>query len=104
MHARMVDLRVRPVDTQEMVRIYRTSVIPAARRQRGFGGAMLLTDPATGIGVSITMWETEDDREAGVASGYYQEQIDKFAHLLVDTPVRIHYQVNVLEQVQELTR
>jgi heme-degrading monooxygenase HmoA len=104
MHARMVDLRVRPVDTEEMVRIYRNSVMPAARRQRGFGGAMLLTDPDTGIGVSITMWETETDREAGEASGYYQEQIDKFAHLLVDTPVRKHYEVNVLEQVQELTR
>jgi heme-degrading monooxygenase HmoA len=104
MHARMVDLRVRPVDTEEMVRIYRNSVMPAARRQRGFGGAMLLTDPDTGIGVSITMWETETDREAGEASGYYQEQIDKFAHLLVDTPVRKHYEVNVLEQVQELTK
>jgi heme-degrading monooxygenase HmoA len=104
MHARMVDLRVRPVDTEEMVRIYRNSVMPAARRQRGFGGAMLLTDPDTGIGVSITMWETEADREAGEASGYYQEQIDKFAHLLVDTPVRKHYEVNVLEQMRELTR
>jgi heme-degrading monooxygenase HmoA len=104
MHARMVDLRVRPVDTEEMVRIYRNSVMPVARRQRGFGGAVLLTDPETGIGVSITMWETEADREAGEASGYYQEQLDKFAHLLVDTPVRKHYEVNVLEQLQELTR
>jgi heme-degrading monooxygenase HmoA len=102
MHARVVNLRVRPVDTKEMVRIYRDSVMPAARRQRGFGGAMLLTDPQTGIGISVTMWETESDREAGEASGYYQEQIDKFADFLIDTPVRKHYEVSVLERAREL--
>jgi heme-degrading monooxygenase HmoA len=103
-HARVVDLRVRPSDTEEMVRIYRDSVMPAARRQPGFRGAVLLTDPETGIGISVTMWETEADREAGETSGYYKEQIAKFADFLVETPVRKHYEVSVLEQVQELAR
>jgi heme-degrading monooxygenase HmoA len=102
-HARVVNLRVRPVDTKEMIRIYRDSVMPAARRQRGFEGAVLLTDPETGIGISITMWETEADREAGEASGYYKEQIGKFADLLTETPVRKHYEVSALEPARELT-
>ena len=96
MHARVVDLRVRPVDTKEVIRIYRDSVVPAAKRQKGFKGAMLLTDPDTGIGISVTMWETEAEREAGEASGYYQEQIDKFSAYLTETPVRKHYDVSVL--------
>ena len=104
MHARVVNLRVRPVDTEEMVRIYRDAVLPVARLQGGFEGAMLLTDPETGIGLSVTMWETEADREAGESSGYYQEQISKFADFLIETPVRKHYEVNVLEPVRELTR
>jgi heme-degrading monooxygenase HmoA len=104
MHARVVDLRVRPGDTKEMVRIYRDSVMPAARRQPGFRGALLLTDPDTGIGISVTMWETEADREAGEASGYYKEQISKFADFLTETPVRKHYEVSVLEQVWELIK
>jgi heme-degrading monooxygenase HmoA len=103
-HARVVNLRVRPVDTEEMVRIYRGSVMPSARRQLGFGGAMLLTDPETGIGISVTMWETEEDREAGEASGFYKEQIAKFADFLVETPVRKHYEVSVLEPARELTQ
>jgi heme-degrading monooxygenase HmoA len=102
-HARVVNLRVRPVDMEEMVRIYRDSVVPAARGQQGFGGAMLLTDPETGIGISVTIWETEADREAGEASGYYKEQIGKFADLLTETPVRKHYEVSVLERARELT-
>ena len=104
MHARVVNLRVRPVDTEEMVRIYRRSVMPSARRQPGFGGAMSLTDPETGIGMSVTMWETEEDREAGEASGFYNEQIAKFADFLVETPIRKHYEVSVLEPARELTR
>jgi heme-degrading monooxygenase HmoA len=78
--------------------------MPSARRQLGFGGAMLLTDPETGIGISVTMWETEEDREAGEASGFYKEQIAKFADFLVETPVRKHYEVSVLEPARELTQ
>jgi heme-degrading monooxygenase HmoA len=104
MHARVMDLRVRPGDTEEMVRNYRGSVMSAARRQPGFRGALLLTDPETGIGISVTMWETEADREAGEASGHYKEQIEKFSDFLTETPVRKHYEVSVLEQVWELIK
>lgn len=104
MHARVADLRVRPGDTKEMVRIYRNSVMPAARRQPGFRGALLLTDPETGIGISVSMWETEEDREAGEAGGYYKEQVAKLADFLTETPVRKHYEVSVLEQVWELVK
>jgi heme-degrading monooxygenase HmoA len=103
-HARVINLRVRPVDTEEMVRIYRTSVMPAFRRQRGSDGALLLTDPETGIGISVMMWETEADREAGESSGFYKEQIEKFSEFLIETPVRKHYDVSVLERVHELAR
>jgi heme-degrading monooxygenase HmoA len=102
-HARVMNLRVRPVDTEEMVSIYRDSVMTAYRRQPGFGGAMLLTDPETGIGISVTMWETEADRGAVEASGYYKEKIANFADLLVETPVRKHYEVSILEPARELT-
>jgi len=103
-HARVADLRVRPSDTKEMIRIYRDSVVPASRRQPGFRGALLLTDPETGIGISISMWETEEDGEAGEASGFYKEQIAKFADLLTETPIRKHYEVSVLEQVWEFVK
>lgn len=96
MHARVVDLRVRPVDTKEMVRVYREEVVPAAREQEGFEGAMLLTDPETGIAISITLWETAAEREAAVSGGFYDEKIEKFARLLAGTPVRKHYDVSLV--------
>jgi hypothetical protein len=96
MEARVVDLRVRPIDTREMVRIYKDSVLPAAKRQTGFKGALLLTDPETGVGTSVTLWEAEADREAAEASGFYKEKVEKFAELLIETPVRKHYEVGVI--------
>jgi len=103
-HANVVELRMRPLDTREMVRVYRDEVVPAARRQRGFGGAILLTDPETGIGTSITLWETEADREAAVTGGFFDEKIEKFARMLTETPVRKHYDVSVMAQVWETAR
>ena len=96
MEARVVDLRVRPMDTREMVRIYKDSVLPAAQRRTGFKGALLLTDPETGVGTSVTLWESEADWEAAEASGFYKEKVEKFAELLTETPVRKHYEVGVL--------
>jgi heme-degrading monooxygenase HmoA len=96
MEARVVDLRILPTEAKEVVRIYRDSVLPAARRQQGFKGALLLTDDETGVGISISLWETEEDREEGEANGFYQQQIRKFSELLTETPVRKHYNVGVL--------
>jgi heme-degrading monooxygenase HmoA len=96
MEARVVDLRVVPTEAREVVRIYRDSVLPAAKCQQGFKGALLLTDDETGVGISISLWETEEDREEGEANGFYQRQIRKFSELLTETPVRKHYNVGVL--------
>ena len=97
MEARVVDLRILPTEAREVVRIYRDSVLPTARRQQGFKGALLLTDDETGVGISISLWETEEDREEGEANGFYQQQIRKFSELLTETPVRKHYNVGVLQ-------
>jgi len=79
----------------EAVRIYRDSVIPAAKKQHGFKGALLLTDSITGKGYSITEWETEADMKAGETSGYYEEQIAKFGQLLTSKPIREGFQVSL---------
>ena len=86
MHGRIVSVQVKPEDLGKAVGVYRDSVIPAAKEQKGFHDALLFTDSATGRAVSITIWETEEDLLAGQASSYYQEQLAKFAELMIRTP------------------
>lgn len=93
MHGRIVSVQVKPEDLGKAVGVYRDSVIPAAKEQKGFHDALLFTDSATGRAVSITIWETEEDLLAGQASGYYQEQIAKFAELMIRTPEQEGYEL-----------
>ncbi len=95
MFSRLVTLQLQPGKTEEAVRLYRDSVIPAAKKQHGFKGALLLTDASTGKAISITEWETEADMKAGEASGYYQEQINKFGPMITSTPTREGFLVSL---------
>lgn len=86
MHARVISVQLKPGTAEEATRIYRDSVLPAARRQPGFQRATLLVDPATHRLVSITQWATEADLAASETSGYLKEQIAKLASFFA-TPV-----------------
>lgn len=88
MHARVVTIQVQAGKVEEAVSIYRDSVIPAAKQQKGFKSALLLTDPDTGKGVSITLWESEADQKASEASGYLQQQLAKIGTTFVVPPSR----------------
>ena len=93
MFARTTVMQARPETLGDAARIFNESVLPAARRQPGFKGALFLTDPATGKGMSVTLWDTEQDLKAGEASDYFRQQIAKFAPLMAGPPVRDVYQV-----------
>ena len=88
MYARTTVIQGRPETMDQATRIFSESVIPAAQQQKGFRGALFLTDPASGKGMSITLWETEEDLRAGEGSGYFREQIARFAPLLAGPPTR----------------
>ena len=93
MHARAVSVPVDPGSLDDMLKIWKESVLPAARGQRGFQGALVLGNRTTGDGVSITLWEDEADMAASEKSGYYQEQLAKFASIFTGKPDLKHYEV-----------
>lgn len=79
----------------EAVRLYKTSVVPAARSQKGFCGAFLLVDRASGKGQSITLWTSEIDAVANEASRYYQEQLAKFLVFYAAPPIREGFELSL---------
>lgn len=88
------DLKVERID--EAINIYKKSVVPAAKMQKGFLGAYLLSDRQTGKGISITFWKSEEDALANERNRYYQEQLVKFIPLFQSPrAVREGYEVNV---------
>lgn len=95
MRTRVTTLMVNKGIADEAVKVYQESVLPVLKVQQGFKGVLLLTDLATGKSISITMWETDGDLKATEASGYYQEQLDKFTRAMTSAPVREEYEVSV---------
>jgi heme-degrading monooxygenase HmoA len=95
MRARVVRVQTEPEQADEAANLFRDAVVPAAKQQPGFEGALLLVDPDTGKGLSVTMWEDEATMERGEDSGYYKEQLAKFGALFTEPPRAEHYEVRV---------
>ena len=95
MFARLTIVQVKIDKMDETIKIYEDSVVSAAKSQKGFQGAYLLTDRKTGKGISCTLWDSEEDSVANEQSGYYQEQIAKFKDFFTAPPVQEGYEVAV---------
>jgi len=95
MFARMTIIQVKPEKIVDGVRIYRKSVVPEAKKQKGYRGACLLVDPKSGKCVSVTFWRNERDAIANEENLYYQEQLVKFLNLLAGPMIREGYEVRV---------
>jgi heme-degrading monooxygenase HmoA len=95
MFARLTIVQTSIDKLDETMKIYEESVLPAAKSQKGFRGAYMLTDRKTGKGISITLWDSEEDAIANEQSGYYQEQLNKFKDFFTAPPVREGYEVSI---------
>ncbi len=95
MFARLTSMDIKVERIDEAVKIYEDSVIPAAKQQKGFLGAYLLSDPKTGKGISLTLWRSEEDAIANERNRYYQEQLVKFIDFFQSQPIREGFEVKV---------
>ncbi len=95
MFARVVSGLGQPDKLEESIRIYRDSIVPAAKAQKGCKGLYWMVDRSTGKAISVALWETEADMLAGEASGYLREQLAKVAPTLAGVPVTEHFEVAV---------
>ena len=93
MFARFTIVEVNVDKVDEVIKLYEDGVVPAAKSQRGYCGAYMFTNRKTGKGYSISLWESEEDAIANEQSGYYKEQVGKFAEYFTAPPVQEGYEV-----------
>ena len=95
MNARVAIFNVKPGKREEAVALFRDLVVPEARKQRGFKGGLVLTNPDTGKGISIGLWETEADMIATEESGFYQKWVTEVSDVFIMPPFMEHYEVSI---------
>jgi heme-degrading monooxygenase HmoA len=86
------DIDLMRIDITSALARFKEMVMPALRNQPGYEGGYLL-NTARGHGLLVTLWADVAAAEAGVASGYYDEQIRKFVTFYREPPGREHYEV-----------
>ena len=94
MYARVITAQVQPGKIDEAVSIYRNTVVPAVRRQKGFKGISLLIDRNTGEHLRIVIWGTEAETTADEATGLLHEQIGKMASTFAGSPITEYCEVS----------
>ena len=86
-----------PGKIADMVELYTSSVVPAAKSQSGYCAVLLFSDLKTGKGISISIWDSEEAAKANEGSGYYKEQVGKFKDYFTSQPKREAYIMTVQE-------
>ncbi len=87
MWARFGVIQVKPGQMDEFIEIFRDSMVPPARLQKGFQGVMVLTDRDSNRAIGLSLWESESDARAVEASqGSFSSQIDKVAAVIIEAP------------------
>jgi heme-degrading monooxygenase HmoA len=89
MYASLITGPLQPDKIDQAIGLYRDRIIPLARQQyQGFGGMYVLTDRASGQGLTIALYETEADARRVESSGQFREAVAAFGAVLAGQPTR----------------
>ena len=99
MHARVTQLEIDTtrMDIDDAVRMFREEVLPELRQQPEYVGAYVLSN-IDGKALLLTFWESEEAADAQAQSGFYAEQLARFATIFRSPPGRERYAVVVADQ------
>jgi heme-degrading monooxygenase HmoA len=94
MYARVTNIRFPSNMKAEVVAVAQGLAL-VLENQRGFKGLQVLTDPNSGEGIIISLWETEAEAEASEVSSSYIGQMSMMSSFLHEPLVPKTYEVSV---------
>ena len=95
MYSQVIRANIQPGKMDEGIAIFKDSIAPAVQGRSGFQSARLLVDRAGNKIIGVSIWDSEADVAGLMSSGFYQEQVAKFAALFAGPPEREVYEVAV---------
>ncbi|HMB18673.1 MAG TPA: hypothetical protein VKO41_05090 [Gaiellaceae bacterium] len=99
MYARVTQLEIDTtrIDMAHAVELFREEVLTELRSLEGFEGVYVLANPE-GNAMLVTFWATEKGAQAQIESGFYGEQLRRFAAIFRSPPGRASYSVAFAEE------
>lgn len=96
MHARSGTLYPRSDRFDHVLQLLRDTVTPAAEKEPGFRGMLVMNNRQAGTVVAITLWESEAQMLASAKGEYQQEQVSRIITHLGRPPEFEDYEIDVL--------
>ena len=102
MYARVTLLEFDPVRFDVGAALERVDelVVPELQAQPGYAGALVLANDEA-RGMVLTLWGSKEDADAGLATGFWAAQVERFVTLLASPAGREGYEV-VYAEMPEL--
>jgi heme-degrading monooxygenase HmoA len=101
MFARVLRIQIKVDKIDEAAELFKKGVAPLCKKQAGFEGAYYMSDPKTGEGIVLTLWEQEQAMLASEESRFFQEQVAKFLDFYAKPPIRETYEVALIAKMKK---
>lgn len=94
MYSRITLLEFDPLrfDVADTLDRFKELVLPDLQEQPGYEGALVLANQEA-KGLVLTMWGSQEDADAALASGFWTAQVERFVTLFAAPPGRAGYDV-----------
>ncbi len=96
MYARSGTLYPRSDRFDHVLQLLRDTITPAAEKEPGFRGMLIMNNRQAGKVVAITLWESEADMFASAEGEYLQDQVSRVITHLRRPPEFEDYEIEVL--------
>jgi heme-degrading monooxygenase HmoA len=90
----LAEVDVLRTNLDDAVELYRQSVLPELEEQDGYAGCYVLTTDE-GKALVVTFWDSPETAQAGLASGVWAAQVEKFLTFYRAAPGRETYDVAI---------
>lgn len=88
MHARVVNMRLKPNTAPEFSQAIEREVLPILRRQRGFRDEITFVTPNGTEAIGISFWDNKDSAEAYERTGY--TEVLRTINKLIEGPPQVN--------------
>lgn len=105
MYSRVTLLEFDPVrfDVAAALERFEELVLPELQERPGYEGALVLANDEA-KGMVLTLWDSKEDADAGLSTGFWAAQVERFVTLLAAPAGRDGYEVVYAETPELVSR
>ena len=96
MYSRIISLRILPGKMDQAINIFRSSILPAIKNQRGNASVLVFSCREKNELISCTLWDTYEDMMETERSSFLDQQIAKLSTVLAESPQGNEYELEIM--------